>query len=46
MNMTTRQKIAIRRPCFLATETMEPGFGWRALDQTVSIMLTVNVGME
>lgn len=46
MNLSPQQKIAIRRPCFLATETTWPGFGWRAIDPTVTINLTLNVGME
>ena len=46
MDMTTQQKIAIRRPCFDAEETSHPAFGWRPLDRWISLRLTVNIGME
>jgi hypothetical protein len=46
MNMTKQQRIAIRRPCFEAEETTFPGFGWSAIDPTVTIRLTMNIGME
>ena len=46
MEMTLHQKIAIRQPCFEAGECAKPEFGWRSLDPTVVLALTVNVGME
>ena len=46
MNLTTQQKRALRDPCYEAKETARPGFGWRAIDPTVSILLTMNIGLE
>lgn len=46
MDMTTNQKRAIRSPCFAPEETTAIRFGWRALDPTVTVRLTLNVGME
>lgn len=46
MDMTKQQKIAIRTPCFSAKETARPQFGWRAIDPMVSMVLTMNIGME
>ena len=46
MEMTKQQKLALRQPCFEAEETTYPGFGWRAIDPTVTLRLTLNIGME
>lgn len=46
MEMTQQQKLAIRRPCFEPEDTTFYGFGWRALDPTVTLRLTMNIGME
>lgn len=46
LEMTTHQRIAIRRPCFEPEEVTYPGFGWRALDPYVTLRLTMNIGME
>jgi hypothetical protein len=46
MNMTQQQLTAIRRPCFEAEETTYPKFGWQAVDPTVTLRLTMNIGME
>jgi hypothetical protein len=46
MDMTIHQKLAIRRPCFEAEETTYAGFGWRTIDPTVTLRLTMNIGME
>lgn len=46
MDMMKQQKIAIRRPCFEAEDTGYPAFGWRAVDPTVTLRLTLNIGME
>jgi hypothetical protein len=46
--MDARQKLAFRRPCFAAEETLYPGFGWRLPfpNDDVTARLTLNVGME
>lgn len=46
MDMTPQQRLAIRRPCFEAEETTFHGFGWRSIDPTVTLRLTMNIGME
>lgn len=46
MNLSSQQKIAIRRPCFTGEDTTYGGFGWRALDPLVTLRLTMNIGME
>lgn len=46
MNLTRQQKIAIRHPCFEADECSNERYFWRSIDSTVSLGLTVNIGME
>jgi len=44
--MTPQQKKALRDPCYEAEETARPGFGWRAQDRLVTLLLTMNIGLE
>jgi len=44
--MTPHQKRALRDPCFEAEETARPQFGWRAQDDLVTLLLTMNIGLE
>ncbi len=46
MDLSRQQVIAIRRPCFEPEDTTFAGFGWRAVDPTVTIRLTMNIGMQ
>jgi hypothetical protein len=46
MNLTLQQKRALRDPCYEAEETSRPGFFWRAIDPTVTLLLTMNIGLE
>jgi hypothetical protein len=47
MDLTKRQLIALRSPCFEDVETTDPRFASRHhLDHYVSTILTLNVGME
>lgn len=45
---TTRQAVAAASPCYVAEETVDRRFGWRAwIDgRLLSFVLTVNVGLE
>jgi hypothetical protein len=44
--LTPRQKTALRNPCFEAEEVRDPAFGWRAIDPTITAILTLNIGLE
>ena len=46
MNLTHRQKVAMRNPCFEAEETQRRQFSWRGIDPLVSFVLTMNIGLE
>ncbi len=46
LNLTRRQRIALRTPCFTAEETVQRQFFDMDRFGTISSILTLNVGME
>lgn len=46
MNLSKRQRIALRHPCFEAEDTVHRRYAELSLTRTMSSILTLNVGME
>lgn len=46
MDLTKRQLVALRNPCFEAEDTVDPKFSLRHFDRAITSVLTLNIGME